>query len=94
MDILTQVEPIEVRVQCLLQMARLDTQSRQGENKHLLEQAAQEVLKIDAVGDRIKYLKEIAGAWCSIDKEQAKKIYRQAYQVAASSFPPSLILGK
>lgn len=94
MDILAQVEPIEVRVQCLLQMARLDTHPRQVENKRLLEQAAQEVLKIDAVGDRIKYLKEIAGAWCTIDKEQAKKIYRQAYQVAASSFPPALILGK
>ncbi len=94
MDILAQIEPIEVRVRCLVQMARLGTHPGPSENMRLLEKAAQEVLKFDTVGDRIKYLKEIADAWGTVDKEKAKEIYRQAYQVAAGSFPPTLILGK
>jgi hypothetical protein len=63
-------------------MARMSIDASQDESKRLLEQAAHEVEKNDSIGERIKNLKEIAGAWCEIDKEKAKKIYRQAYQIA------------
>ena len=80
--VLAQVEPKEIRFHSLLQMARMSLDSSQDESKRLLEQAAHEVEKNDSIGERIKNLREIAGAWCEIDKEKAKKIYRQAYQIA------------
>ncbi|MDH4265213.1 MAG: hypothetical protein OEW45_06205 [Deltaproteobacteria bacterium] len=89
LDVLAQVEPKEIRFHSLLQMARMSTAASQDESKRLLKQAAQEVEKIDGIGDRIRNLKEIAGIWVKIDKEMAQKTYRQAMQIAEKTVPSS-----
>jgi hypothetical protein len=93
-DVLAQIDQKELRIHFLLQMAGPKVDGGQDQAKRLLEKASEEALKIGAVWDKIKALKEIAGAWRPIDEGQARKIYRQAYQAAANSSPPSFNLGK
>ena len=79
LEILSQIEPKEIRIQTLRRMAKQSNSSGKEEVNRLLKQATQEALEIDGLKERIKSLKEIANDWVAIDKEQAKTVYRMAY---------------
>ncbi|MBM4332815.1 MAG: hypothetical protein FJ117_16650 [Deltaproteobacteria bacterium] len=86
-EVLAQVDSKEIKIKALLQMARASVSSRPEETKRLLDQAIRDALSIEGPGEKIKTLREISNAWADIDKEKAKEIYRQTYQIAAKSFP-------
>jgi hypothetical protein len=84
LEVLAQVEPKEIRVQTLRQMAwqSVSLRKEREEGKRLLERATQEALGIDGLGEKIKLLREIARDWVGLDKERAKATYLQAYRIA------------
>lgn len=84
LEVLAQVEPKEIRVQTLCQMAwqSVSLRKEREEGKGLLERATQEALGIDGLGEKIRSLREIARDWVGLDKERAKATYLQAYQIA------------
>ena len=82
LEILAQVEPKEIRVQGLRQMARECGSMRKEDAGRLLDQATQEVLGMDKPKEKIKYLKEIAGDWAGMDIGRAKATYLQAFYIA------------
>jgi len=81
-EVLSQVEPREIRIQALRQMARQSVSRQPQEAKRILEQATQEALRVEELGGRIKLLKEIAGDWMSLDPGRAKATFLQVFQIA------------
>jgi hypothetical protein len=84
LEILAQVEPKEIRVQTLRQMAWQSFSLRKDreEGRRLLERATHEALGIDGLGSKIQSLRKIARDWTGLDKERAKATYLKAYQIA------------
>jgi hypothetical protein len=84
LEILAQVEPKEIRVQALRQMAwqSVSRRKEKEEGKRLLERATREALGMDGLGGKIRSLGEVAGDWVAVDRERAKATYLQAYQFA------------
>ena len=86
LEILGQVEAPGFRVNALRRMA----DSREGlppeEVRRLLDQASEEAAKIGDPREKIQLLKEIASDMARIDKERAKAMYREAYQIAEREF--------
>jgi hypothetical protein len=84
LEALAQVEPKEIRVQALRQMARKSVSVRREkeEGRRLLDRATHEALGVDGLGGKIQSLREIAGDWAGLDKERAKATYLQAYHLA------------
>jgi len=84
LEVMAQVEPKEIRVQTLRQMAWQSFSLRKDreEGRRLLEWATHEALGVDGLGGKIQSLHEIARDWTGVDKERAKATYLQAYQLA------------
>jgi hypothetical protein len=80
LEIINQVGSREIRLDSLRRIAKRSTIEKQQANS-LLGQASEEALRIDDLKEKIKTLKEIAGDWLSIDKEQAKRVYRLTYRM-------------
>ena len=84
LEVLAQVEPKEIQVQTLRQMAwqSVSLRKERDEGRHLLDRATREALGIDGLGEKIKLLREIARDWTGSDKERAQATYLKAYQLA------------
>ena len=84
LEVLAQVEPKEIQVQTLRQMAwqSVSLRKEREEGRHLLDRATREALGIDGLGEKIKLLREIARDWTGSDKERAQATYLKAYQLA------------
>lgn len=84
LEVLAQVEPKEIRVHTLRQMAwqSISLRKEREEGRHLLDRATREALGIDGLGEKIKLLREIARDWTGSDKERAQATYLKAYQLA------------
>lgn len=84
LEVLAQVEPKEIRVQTLRQMAwqSVSLRKERDEGRRLLERATHEALAVDGLGGEIHSLREIARDWTGLDKERAKATYLKAYQLA------------
>lgn len=81
LEILAQIEPKGIRIQALRQMARQCGLRQKEKARNLLEQATQEALGMDGLKEKVEHLREIAGDWMRIDKEQARATYLKAYRI-------------
>lgn len=80
LEIIGQVDSREIRLKSLRRIAKKSNIEKQ-KVESLLKKAMEEALLIDDLKEKIKAFKEIAGDWVSIDKEQAKAIYRLTYRM-------------
>jgi hypothetical protein len=92
LEILAQVEPKEIRIKTMRRMARQSNSLR----TRLLEEATQEALGVEALNEKIAFLKEVARDWMEVDKEKARSLYHTIYRIVerAASQPSHSILAK
>jgi hypothetical protein len=81
LDILGRVDPKELRVKALRQIARARDQRTGEEVRQLLDRAADEALAVEGLTQRLELLKEIGRDWSGIDRDRAKAVYAKAFRI-------------